>query len=546
MRTSQLRPLCLITTIVLSSVSAFAAANGQVRFAQRQNSAFDVYTNNPSPTALNWLITHFTSMMEYSPYFDKKVSSYPGVVIQLYQDSMAVYNPSTTATQNPSWILKTASGANVYLNYGCGGGTCPQFAADVSNPAYRANWIAIASNAVAANGYKGIWIDDVNFDFRFSDGNGNSVTPIDPNTGGPLTVQNWRSYFAAFLQQIRTALPNTELLHNSIWYAANSLTDPYIKQEIQSANFINREGGFTDPGLTGGTGTYSVFALMNFIDYVHSLGSNIVIDDFGDTPVAEQYALAGYFLITNGVDRIGNQSMTPDNWWSGYQTDLGAPVNARYKWNNLWRRDFANGFVLLNEPQAATVTVPISGSYKNLSGSAVSSVTLPASQAVILLGTGTTAPTTPSSPTTPAQGSSVMSVNTGGVSYTDAAGTTWAADTGFSGGTTWSNANSNVPVEYQSLRFGNSFQYNFAVPNGTHAVTLKFAELYYTRTNQRLFSVSINGTQVLNQFDILAAAGGASKTVDKTFSVPVTNGSILIQFSQGSADLPQINAIQIQ
>ena len=139
-------------------------------------------------------------------------------------------------------------------------------------------------------------------------------------------------------------------------------------------------------------------------------------------------------------------------------------------------------------------------------------------------------------------------VHSGGPAYTDTQGQVWKADTGFIGGNTASTAktitNTSDPTLYQSERYG-GFSYQFAVANGNYNVVLKFAEIYYNTTGQRIFSVSINGAQVLTNFDIVAAAGGALKAIDKTFPVTVTNNQITIQFVPGSADLPKVSAIQI-
>ena len=75
-------------------------------------------------------------------------------------------------------------------------------------------------------------------------------------------------------------------------------------------------------------------------------------------------------------------------------------------------------------------------------------------------------------------------------------------------------------------------------------MTLKFAELYWNTTGGRVFNVAINGNRVLSNFDIVAAAGGAFKALDKTFAVTST-GAITIQFTTGSAGNPLVNAIQV-
>ena len=67
------------------------------------------------------------------------------------------------------------------IHQGCGGGTCPQYAADISNADFRQYWINQALVGLNAGTYKGIWIDDVNLQaLQVSDGNSNLVAPYDP------------------------------------------------------------------------------------------------------------------------------------------------------------------------------------------------------------------------------------------------------------------------------------------------------------------------------------------------------------------------------
>ena len=90
----------------------------------------------------------------------------------------------------------------------------------------------------------------------------------------------------------------------------------------------------------------------------------------------------------------------------------------------------------------------------------------------------------------------------------------------------------------------NLVQYQFAVPNGTYTVNLKFAENYASAAGQRIFNIGINGQSALSNFDIFAQAGGASRAVDRATTVTVTNGQMVIQFTPvvGAA---KVNAIEI-
>jgi parallel beta-helix repeat protein len=144
---------------------------------------------------------------------------------------------------------------------------------------------------------------------------------------------------------------------------------------------------------------------------------------------------------------------------------------------------------------------------------------------------------------------SILRVNSGGQTVTDAAGNAWAADNGsaagYSFGTNLGIANATTPALYQTLRWNSStLGYQFTVANGAYTVNLKFAELYYGSAGQRVFNVAINGQTVLTNFDIVAQAGGPFRAVDRAFPVNVTNGIISIQFNS-SVDDPQVNAIEI-
>ena len=179
----------------------------------------------------------------------------------MYDDAYAIYPGSQMASQHPEWILKDAAGNNLYIPYGCSGGSCPQFAGDISNVEFRRNWIAEAS-AHIAHGYRGLFVDDVNLEQRTGNGQGQQVAPVDRSTGQPMSAASWRAYMAEFMAEIRAALPNAEIVHNALWFANSDAgtNDPSIRREIESANYVLLERGVNDSGLTGSlTYLWSVF-----------------------------------------------------------------------------------------------------------------------------------------------------------------------------------------------------------------------------------------------------------------------------------------------
>ena len=84
---------------------------------------------------------------------------------------------------------------------------------------------------------------------------------------------------------------------------------------------------------------------------------------------------------------------------------------------------------------------------------------------------------------------------------------------------------------YQAERYGN-FTYTFTglISGVTYKVRLHSAETYWTAVGQRRFNVLINGTQVLTNFDIIAAAGAANKAVIQEFNVVASSGQIVVQY----------------
>ncbi len=139
-------------------------------------------------------------------------------------------------------------------------------------------------------------------------------------------------------------------------------------------------------------------------------------------------------------------------------------------------------------------------------------------------------------------------VNAGGTTYTDTLGNLWLADTGFLGGkaytTTKPIANTSNPTIYQSARGSKTFSYLLNAANGAYTLNLHFAEFAYNKTGQRTFNVSAEGVQILSNFDIIAAAGGARKAIIKTFPVTIDDGKLDLSLS-GVIDSARLSGIEL-
>lgn len=381
---ASLLSLSAVLSLGLAPAAADPGQAGHINFVRDATSAFDGYTSGATTTQQQWIRDHYWRMVGYAPYFNQALSWAPPT--DFYRDLYAIYTDSPLVQQHPDWILHDGAGNKLYIPWACNGTSCTQYAADFGNPAFRQYWIDRAK-ADLANGYQGVFIDDVNMLMRVGDGAGTFTRPLDPRTGQPMSDQDWRRYMAEFTEQIRTQLPGVQIVHNALWTADQN--DPYVQREIDSADMVNLERGFNDSGLTGGTGTYGYETYLSHIDWLHSRGKSVLLGPYLSNASQRQYEIASYFLISEGSDAISSDYQAdPDNWWGGWQTDLGAAQGPRYSWNGLLRRDFAGGFVLVNEPGATTTTVSLGATYTDINGNSVSSVTLGARQGAVLVGAG--------------------------------------------------------------------------------------------------------------------------------------------------------------
>ena len=127
-------------------------------------------------------------------------------------------------------------------------------------------------------------------------------------------------------------------------------------------------------------------------------------------------------------------------------------------------------------------------------------------------------------------------INSGGLALSN-----YLADSYFSGGQTSSTdhaidasgvSDPAPPSVYQTERYGD---FAYTVPNlaprEAYTVRLHFAEINKTRAGERVFNISINGQQVLSDYDVFAASGGEFRAITQSFNaVADANGTIVITF----------------
>jgi Predicted solute binding protein len=161
-------------------------------------------------------------------------------------------------------------------------------------------------------------------------------------------------------------------------------------------------------------------------------------------------------------------------------------------------------------------------------------------------GSGTPTPTpTPTS-------NLVKAINAGG-----AASGSFVADTDYDQGNQFSDTSTSIDTSgvtnpapqavYQTCRWNSAFTYTIPglTAGQSYTVQLDWAELSFQSAGMRVFNVAINGSSVLNNFDVYANAG-YKKALAKQFTTTAnSNGQIVIAFTRATADNPFINGIEI-
>lgn len=151
-------------------------------------------------------------------------------------------------------------------------------------------------------------------------------------------------------------------------------------------------------------------------------------------------------------------------------------------------------------------------------------------------------------------------INCGGPQYTANDGREFEADSTnqyYSGGSTYSTSdgisNTNDDTLYQTERWGDPIGYDIPVANGTYDVRIHLAEIYFGPsgaggggTGDRVFDLSVEGSLLLDDYDLYADVGHDTAVVHVAQDITVTDGTLNISAtaSQNNAKIGAIEVIQ--
>lgn len=99
---------------------------------------------------------------------------------------------------------------------------------------------------------------------------------------------------------------------------------------------------------------------------------------------------------------------------------------------------------------------------------------------------------------------------------------------------------------YRTERYARYLAYAIPAESGKeYKITLKFAEIYHSANNLRVFDVLIDGEIFLKDFDVHAAAGGRFRAIDTSLTVNALSNLIRIEL-QSSKDNAAIKGIVVE
>jgi hypothetical protein len=319
----------------------------------------------------------------------------PNLKVLVYKNLLASQTPAPDGlsatgvtyeeanSTHPEWFLKNTSGQRFTLrNYSY------QWAMDVGNPGYQQRWAENVVADVKAQGWDGVFIDNVNPTIKYyAEVSSVAKYPTD------------EAYAAATQSALAAITPRLRAAHMLVFANFGSWSDyeatvtPWLKyvdgaMEEMFAKFDPTVGeGYRDEAEW----THQLEELQEtqrqgkvFLAITHSAATDEAAALFGwATVLLGAEGKAGYEMAETYAD---------ETWFPEYEYDIGQPLGPESRdANGVHRRTFANGLVLVNPTEAAQ-TVDLNGTYSGSGLTHATSATMPPHTGLVLIGQSTDGP----------------------------------------------------------------------------------------------------------------------------------------------------------
>ncbi|HVY44440.1 MAG TPA: putative glycoside hydrolase, partial [Minicystis sp.] len=219
-----------------------------------------------------------------------------------------------------------------------------------------------------------------------------------PELGGKTYIQAWQDWIAALDARMRH--DGIALIPNDGSFVTTWDTTDYT---LTAGAFSE---GYADPSFAEADWKRATNQLLAFA----AKGKIVILQNYLGSPddvATRRYYLANYLLVKGDKTYLDYFASGPLEWYPEWALDFGAPATTGATVDDLakggvYRRDFANGIVLVN-PSPSAVDVALGGTYQRVvptgggavagAGSApgslsmqpVTSITVPATGAELLM-----------------------------------------------------------------------------------------------------------------------------------------------------------------
>ena len=241
---------------------------------------------------------------------------------------------------HPDWFLLDADGNRMVQPDG-------NTMMDPGHPGWRAFWLERARQlSRQEDGWDGVFLDNVEA----------SLTKRKRREHLPANYPTNVSYQAAVEGFLAFLYSSYFQPHDRPLYANIIETQPDSDTWFRYLRYLDgsMEEAFAVDWSDGYRSTKSWEAHLQRVERTQALGKRIIVVSQGaQEDVARQlFAFASYLLVSNGdaMFRYTHNDHYRDIWlYENYSLDLGKPLGPRYKDGPLWRRNFSQGSVSVNQ-----------------------------------------------------------------------------------------------------------------------------------------------------------------------------------------------------
>ncbi|MGE5463236.1 MAG: putative glycoside hydrolase [Syntrophothermus sp.] len=247
---------------------------------------------------------------------------------------------------HPDWFLLDKYGNRITVT-----SSAQYYRMDPANPGWREFFLSRVIESQNQHGWSGLFLDNV------EGGLGKFYGSLPAKYPDNASYQNAVAGFLQYLYANYSEPYGRPIIGNIVARA----DDPVWFTYLQYLDGAMQERFAVDWNETSYLTAAQWQKDMGFFEQTQASGKSVILvaPGYQNDVQRQNFAFASYLLISNGraAFRYSTDDAYRDAWlYNNYKTNLGSPVGARYPSGSYWRRDFTDGYVVVN-PSDHTATI---------------------------------------------------------------------------------------------------------------------------------------------------------------------------------------------